>query len=1476
MSSIKLKNWRKVIAVLSVLALVFMYAPMLGSAAAVTVYHETFETGRGAAVQSGGASLTPVTGKVFEGNSDGAALYVSNRSNNWDAADFGFTDIGLENGKTYTITVKGYVDAEAAVPDGAQAFLQCVDSYAWLAGANFTTGAAFTLTGTYTVDTSKDSRLRVQSNDAGAAVPFYIGDVLITGDDTPIVPTDTVYHETFADGTGIAVQSGGANLTQVTGKVFDGNDDGAALYVSGRANNWDAADFRFADIGLENGETYTIKVTGYVDADVPATTGAGAALQTDKTYSWIGSADFVPGQAFALTADYTVDTTTDTAIRIQSTEAGKTIPFYIGDILITGKASGGGEERPPALPFTTVTFEDQTAGGFVPRGGNEILTVTSEDNHTDGGGYCLKVEGRTQAWNGPALRVEKYVDQGSEYKVTAWVKTITPSSVQLQLSTQVGNGSGASYINLQGRNITADDGWVMYEGTYRYNSVGGEFITIYVESSNNATASYYIDDISFVPTGSAPIDIQKDLVPMKNAYQNDFLIGDAISAEDLSGVRLELLKMHCNVATAGNAMKPDALQPTKGNFTFTAADEMLDKVLASGLQMHGHVLAWHSQSPNWLNRQVDTSGNVLLDADGNEIPLGRDEALTNLRTHIRTVMEHFGNKVISWDVVNEAMNDNPSNPEDWKASLRRSPWFNAIGDDYLEQAFLAAREVLDAHPDWNITLYYNDYNDDNQKKATAIYNMVKDLNGKYAQTHPGKLLIDGVGMQGHYNMSTNPANVLLSLERFISLGVKVSISELDIQAGNNFSLPENLAISQGYKYAQLMKIFRDHAASIERVTFWGLDDGTSWRSSTNPTPFDRNLQAKLAYYGVIDPDKYMAEHEPETPPGANQSTAGYATPVIDGTADAVWDNTPAMPINRYQMAFQGANGTAKALWDEKNLYVLVQVSNAELDKASANAWEQDSAEVFVDEDNEKTSYYEEDDGQYRINFDNETSFNPATIAEGFESKTSISGTDYTVEMKIPFRSITPANDVKIGFDAQINDGKNGARQSVAAWNDLTGNDFQDTSVFGVLTLTGKSSGGGGGNTSGGSQTTGASGGEISSRTVGDYIIFTAAIISNKGSNGELSASVNTDTLNSLASKAKDAESKGQKAIVELKVGSSPEAGRATMDLPKDALTKLSQDTKADLRIDMGMATITFDAKSVDSLSSQLTDAKVSLSLSKVDSASLPQDIKAKVGNRPVFDISLMSGNKAITDFGGGKLQIGIPYTPQSGENTDAIIVYQVADNGRLNPVRGRYDEAAGAVICVVGHLSKYAVGYNNLTFSDISAKNWYGKAVSFIAARGITDGIGDGKFGPDDKLTRADFLVMLMRAYQIEPDANPSANFTDAGSAYYTGYLAAAKKLGITEGIGGNLYAPNRIITRQEVFTLVYNTLKSVNELPSAKSGKSFAAFTDSGKVALWAGEAMKSLTEAGVITGDNGRLNPSGNASRAEMAQVLYNLLKG
>ena len=108
--------------------------------------------------------------------------------------------------------------------------------------------------------------------------------------------------------------------------------------------------------------------------------------------------------------------------------------------------------------------------------------------------------------------------------------------------------------------------------------------------------------------------------------------------------------------------------------------------------------------------------------------------------------------------------------------------------------------------------------------------------------------------------------------------------------------------------------------------------------------------------------------------------------------------------------------------------------------------------MFLDEDNAKSTFYQADDGQYRVNYANEATFNPAGIAEGFESAVRVDGTNYVVEVKIPFKTIRPSVGTRIGFDVQINDGRSGSRESIAIWNDLTGVGWQDPSVFGELML----------------------------------------------------------------------------------------------------------------------------------------------------------------------------------------------------------------------------------------------------------------------------------------------------------------------------------------------------------------------------------------------------------------------------------------
>ncbi|MDR1400036.1 MAG: endo-1,4-beta-xylanase [Treponema sp.] len=490
------------------------------------------------------------------------------------------------------------------------------------------------------------------------------------------------------------------------------------------------------------------------------------------------------------------------------------------------------ETTAPARSVLLIADFEADTDSFVGRSGNEVLTVSDEAALS--GVHALKVEGRTSSWHGPSLDITQKISAGKEYTVSVWVKLLEPEQAQITLSTQIGSGSGASYNNLQGKQASID--WVELRGTYRYLST--DFVSIYVESAV-ATASFYIDNVSIIEEDSLPVFVE-DITPLKDAYTDFFPIGSIASGKDLSGLRLELLTKHFNVVTAENAMKPGELQPRKGEFNFDAADAIVNTLLEHGIAIHGHTLAWHQQTGAWM----------YTSADG--LPLSREEALENLTTHAKTIAEHFKGRVVSWDVLNEAINDGltAETAADWRASLRNSGWLQAIGDDYIEAVFLAAQE---ADPD--AKLYYNDYNLNNQNKATVVYNMVKEINEKY----PG--LIDGIGMQGHYDLNTNPADVEWSIQQFISLGVEVSITELDIGAGTDGRLSDDASLQQALLYARLFSIFRQYKENIGRVSIWGLDDGSSWRADRSPVIFDRSFRAKPAFYAASEPDAFIAEHQ---------------------------------------------------------------------------------------------------------------------------------------------------------------------------------------------------------------------------------------------------------------------------------------------------------------------------------------------------------------------------------------------------------------------------------------------------------------------------------------------------------------------------------------------------------------------------------------------------------------------------------------
>ncbi len=378
--------------------------------------------------------------------------------------------------------------------------------------------------------------------------------------------------------------------------------------------------------------------------------------------------------------------------------------------------------------------------------------------------------------------------------------------------------------------------------------------------------------------------------------------------------------------------------------------------------------------------------------------------------------------------------------------------------------------------------------------------------------------------------------------------------------------------------------------------------------------------------------------------------------------------------------------------------------------------------------------------------------------------------------------------------------------------------------------------------------------------------------------GKWTAALSEKTGATLLETAKKAESSGNKAVVEIKAATDSTASPTSMELtlPAGLLGQISKETKADVRIDAGIGQLLLQAQTVQEIAGQAGTNPVTLTVSKVDTKLLPAAAQTEISGGPVLDIVLKAGNTAITSFGGKQIEISIPYTKKAGQDSNAIIVYYVNQaTGKLQVMRGAYEEPGAKVSFTTSHLSVYAVAYNKVSFQDVKASDWFEQAVTFIAARKITDGTEENLYSPGQSLTRGQFVVLLMRAYQMEPMAGAADNFADAGGAYYTDYLAAAKHLGIAEGVGDNRFAPEQEITRQEMFTLLYKSLKLIQELPEASGSQKLSDFSDVDQVAPWAKEGLSHFVQAGAVSGSNNQLYPGQTASRAEMAQLLYNLLK-
>lgn len=402
---------------------------------------------------------------------------------------------------------------------------------------------------------------------------------------------------------------------------------------------------------------------------------------------------------------------------------------------------------------------------------------------------------------------------------------------------------------------------------------------------------------------------------------------------------------------------------------------------------------------------------------------------------------------------------------------------------------------------------------------------------------------------------------------------------------------------------------------------------------------------------------------------------------------------------------------------------------------------------------------------------------------------------------------------------------------------------------------------------------GSSGGNSSGRSTPLTPVYKANVKTENGDDMTIQVVVNKD----IGSAAIDISSQNLtldgKTIITMP--SIPDADMYSVGIPFTTLS--TTDVQGTLTFDTDVGSITIS-------SNMLTDMedvdinKAIITIGKGDKSNLSDEVREVMGEKPLIKLTLdIDGKPTAWNNPDSPVTVFIPYTPTTAEldNPESIIVWYIDSSGNIVTIsNGHYDSKSGMVTFSTTHFSNYAVAYNKVRYNDVAREAWYNEAVSFIGARGITDGTGNRNYSPEERLTRGEFITLIMRAYGIAPDENYTNNFDDAGNTYYTGYLATVKRLRISEGIGNNMYDPDKEITCQEMFTLLYNTLIVVGQLPEDSSNKMLSDFADADQISPWAKEAMTSMVKIGAVTGNNGKLTPLSTTTRADMAKVLYNLL--
>jgi endo-1,4-beta-xylanase len=713
--------------------------------------------------------------------------------------------------------------------------------------------------GSYTVSATETGlTLYAQLVGATTAQSFYLDDVVITETAPPPGGTPVAAY-TFQDG-GLDGWSpfGPVTLTNTTSPIADPSGNSHSLLTSNRTAGYMGPSLNLLSVnGVVAGATY--QVTAYVLLAAADSSNPTATIST-KTTDCASSGTYnnaATSGALSNTAWTKVQGTfsfsnfpgppTSLVLYIQSSSA--TDSFYISGVTINQVAP------PPPNPSqqdntgTSSTFEDGGVDGWSSRTGNSAVANTTAAAHS--GTHSLLTTGRTANYDGPQISVSNKMYPGSTYNISVWVM-LQPTDnsnhiINMSLQTTLnGTTSYPSVTAYPGITVPADGKWhqISVMGYNMANSYDPGEAYLYLQTvpaSGTDLVSFYIDDfqLTYVP----PATIQPDIPSIYKTLSDYFPIGAAVDTTDLSGAHSQLLTMHFNSMTPGNDMKWSSVENTLGTYNYGNADNEVDLAVCHNMRVRGQNLIWATgeQTPAYAF------------GDGTNSAVNQALVTSNIQEHIKSEVQHFGTNVYAWDVVNEQLDPTQSD------CLVHGPFYQVLGKSYIDIALKAARQYAPA----GTKLFINDYSTADPDRLACLVKVVQDLRRR-------GIPLDGIGHEMHNAINYPSTAAMVHAINTVAdhfPGIDQQITELDVSVynagdttsnyGNN--IPASVLAEQGWLYKQYFDAFRELKGTISAVTIWGMADDDTWLDSfpvartDYPLPFNMQLQAKPAYWGIVDP-----------------------------------------------------------------------------------------------------------------------------------------------------------------------------------------------------------------------------------------------------------------------------------------------------------------------------------------------------------------------------------------------------------------------------------------------------------------------------------------------------------------------------------------------------------------------------------------------------------------------------------------------